>query len=134
MLAEECRFTQITAEGIRGRFRQVLNNTNFVDAEGTLTLGVLTFNQFGPKDLKVGTCTAAIIVDLTLKRGTSVYPAGRYPQWLATSLDRLYAGGAAGRRAAAGHGVARPVLDGSDLQGAHLYADRLLMQYSGTHV
>jgi hypothetical protein len=44
---------EITAEGIRGRFRQVLNNTNFVDAEGTLTLGVLTFNQFGPKDLKV---------------------------------------------------------------------------------
>ena len=38
----------------------MLNNTNFVDAEGTLTLGVLTFNQFGPKDLKVGVCTAAI--------------------------------------------------------------------------
>jgi hypothetical protein len=44
---------QITAEGIRGRFRQVLSNTSFVDADGTLTLGVLTFNQFQPKDLKV---------------------------------------------------------------------------------
>lgn len=44
---------QITAEGIRGRFRQALTNTNFVDADGSLSLGVLTFNQFGPKDLKV---------------------------------------------------------------------------------
>ena len=50
---------QITAESIRGRFRQVLNNTNFVDADGSLTLGTLTFNQFGPKDLKVHTVRAS---------------------------------------------------------------------------
>ena len=59
--AEMQSFTQITAEGIRGRFRQVLNNTNFVDAKSALTLGVLTFNQFGPTDLKVQMCTAAIL-------------------------------------------------------------------------
>ncbi len=44
---------QISAEGIRGRFRQALTSTNFIDADGNLTLGVLTFNQLGPKDLKV---------------------------------------------------------------------------------
>ena len=52
--------TQIPAEGIRGRFRQMLNNTNFVDAESTLTLGVLTFKQFGPTDLKVQIRYAAV--------------------------------------------------------------------------
>jgi hypothetical protein len=74
--AKECLFKQITAEGIRGRFRQVLNNTNFVDAEGSLTLGVLTFNQFGPKDLKVGCVQCCHLVNLPLQLGSSAYPAG----------------------------------------------------------
>ena len=48
----DSHLVQITAESIRGKFRQVLSNTSFLDPEGNVSLGVLTFNQFGPKDLK----------------------------------------------------------------------------------
>lgn len=53
LFRSSCSMLQITAEGIRGRFGQGLSNTTNVDAEGKLTLGILTFNQYHPKDLKV---------------------------------------------------------------------------------
>jgi hypothetical protein len=52
-IVQETGVPEITADGIRGKFRQALSSTNFIDAEGNLSLGVLTFNQFQPKDLKL---------------------------------------------------------------------------------
>lgn len=44
---------EITAESIRGKYKQVLTSSILVDGDSTTTLGKLCFNQFEPKDLKI---------------------------------------------------------------------------------
>ncbi len=44
---------QVTTDNIRGKFKQILNSTNFADENNEMTMGTLCFNQFEPKDLRV---------------------------------------------------------------------------------
>lgn len=39
---------------VDGHFELLLNTTNYLDDDACTTLGTLTFQQFGPNDLRVG--------------------------------------------------------------------------------
>ena len=39
--------------GVDGKFKGLLNTTNYLDDDACSTLGTITFQQFAPKDLKV---------------------------------------------------------------------------------
>lgn len=44
---------QLTAESVSGKFTQILNSTNYADANNELTLGALSFKMYHPNELKV---------------------------------------------------------------------------------
>jgi len=53
-LAEQCGYSKAEPlSSVRGKFRQVVATTDFVDESRSVPLGALTFHQIGPKDLKV---------------------------------------------------------------------------------
>mmetsp|Transcript_8118 Transcript_8118/g.24135 ORF Transcript_8118/g.24135 Transcript_8118/m.24135 type:complete len:262 (-) Transcript_8118:401-1186(-) len=44
---------ELTAESVSGKFTQILNSTNYADANNELTLGALSFKMYHPNELKI---------------------------------------------------------------------------------
>ena len=51
--AAEAEPLQLRSGEVDGQFELLLNTTNYLDDDACTTLGTLTFQQFGPSDLRV---------------------------------------------------------------------------------
>lgn len=51
--AAEAKPLQLRSGEVDGQFELLLNTTNYLDDDACTTLGTLTFQQFGPSDLRV---------------------------------------------------------------------------------
>jgi len=109
----EAQPLQLRPGAVDGRFEGMLNTTNYLDDDACSTLGTLTFQQFGPNDLRARRARARPAADArrAASPGLPGVPWARARRWRPAQT-----GSAPLSRAAAGAG-ARVQHGGADRRG-----------------